>query len=50
MESSTCWTVPDPRAHKTFMMRSSASVNVPDCLGGTKPSLFHKTFEIKEGN
>src|ERR1700692_3789812 len=35
MESRTCCTVPDPFSQSTFMIRSSASVSVPDCLGGT---------------
>src|SRR5260370_40814455 len=41
MESSTCWTVPEPFRQSTFMIRSSASVKVPDCLGGTEGPPWH---------
>src|SRR5580692_1016858 len=41
IESSTCWTVPEPFPQSTFMIRSSASVKVPDCLGGTEGPPWH---------
>src|ERR1700730_10523125 len=41
IESSTCWTGPEPFPQSTFMIRSSASVKVPDCLGGTEGPPWH---------